>query len=384
MDKKKLLNLIKRNEGEKLDFKERIDYLTEGTKKELVKDICAIANSRGGRGYIIIGVRDKTKEIIGVGNISYISEERIQQIVTSRCEPPIPITLDEVMIDDKKILVITIYNGHQKPYQVRDNGAFYIRRGSTNDIMRKQELISAFQEGLSFTVEVCPIIRSDITLLDLNLVKKYFQYKGVELTEENRDFLLNISNIIYKDNITGEEMCTLGGLLVFSNLNSIYIPHNMVKVINKISDDEYNVLTIQGTLIDIIDKTDEALNKILPENYPTKAVIEAVKNAVLYRDYSQVNKVIEVIVSSKNVIVTSPGLFIKKAKTNFMSYARRNMWIYEKLIMLDDKNRFSKSGSGFLVMRKAFKGIGKIKIIEYKEGESVRVIFPGTSYINNS
>lgn len=382
MDKKKLLNLIKRNEGEKLDFKERIDFLTEGTKKEIVKDICAIANSRGGRGYIIIGVRDKTKEIIGVGNVNYITEERIQQIVTSRCEPPIPISLEEVMVDDKKVFVITIYNGHQKPYQVRENGAFYIRRGSTTDIMRKQELISAFQEGLNFNVEVCPIIGSDIKVIDIELVKRYFKYKGVDLTGENKEFLLNISNIIYKDNITGDEMCTLGALLVFSRLNSIYVPHNMIKIINKIDDEEYKVITVQGTLIDMIDSTQYNLNNILPAEYPVNAVVEAVKNAVLYRDYAKVNKVIEVIISKKNIIVTSPGLFIKRSKNSFMSYARRNMWIYEKLIILDDKNRFSKSGRGFTVMKKAFKDIGKVKIIEYKEEEAVRVVFPGIESLN--
>ena len=43
-----------------------MDILIESGKKELAKDICAIANSRGGRGYIVIGVEDKTKRIIGI------------------------------------------------------------------------------------------------------------------------------------------------------------------------------------------------------------------------------------------------------------------------------------------------------------------------------
>lgn len=63
MDMKKINILLKRDEGTKLDFKQRIDILIESGKKELAKDICAIANSRGGRGYIIIGVEDKTKKL---------------------------------------------------------------------------------------------------------------------------------------------------------------------------------------------------------------------------------------------------------------------------------------------------------------------------------
>ena len=94
MNENKLRRLIKKNEYEKLDFKLKIELFTESVKKELAKDICAIANSRGGRGYIIIGVEDKTKKIVGV-DADYITEERVQQIVASRIEPPVPISLEE-------------------------------------------------------------------------------------------------------------------------------------------------------------------------------------------------------------------------------------------------------------------------------------------------
>ncbi len=47
MNENKLRRLIKKNEYEKLDFKLKIELFTESVKKELAKDICAIANSRG-------------------------------------------------------------------------------------------------------------------------------------------------------------------------------------------------------------------------------------------------------------------------------------------------------------------------------------------------
>ena len=50
MNKKKLLSLIKQREGTKLDFKLQIDISSEsGKKKELAKDVCAIANSQRGK-----------------------------------------------------------------------------------------------------------------------------------------------------------------------------------------------------------------------------------------------------------------------------------------------------------------------------------------------
>ncbi len=67
-----------------------------------------------------------------------------------------------MFLDGKRLLVIVIFNSYQKPYQIRENGAFYIRRGSTTDIMRKQELLSEFQKGISFNLETCPIVNSNI------------------------------------------------------------------------------------------------------------------------------------------------------------------------------------------------------------------------------
>lgn len=224
MDSKKLLGLIKKEEGIKLDFKLKLSLEHESSKKELAKDVCAIANSRGGRGYIVIGIEDKSKRIVGLEDNEIIIEEQVQQIITSRCEPPIPISVDNLLIENKKLSVITIYDGEQKPYQVRENGAFYIRRGSTTDTMRKQELLEAFEENLDFFIETSMIVKSNISFLDGEIYKTYFQKKGIEINEENKEFLLETSRIISRDKDSGELNCTLGGLLIFSNVNSLWLP----------------------------------------------------------------------------------------------------------------------------------------------------------------
>ncbi len=249
MDSKKLLSLIKREEGTKLDFKLKLRAFCETGKKELTKDICAIANSSGGRGYIIVGVEDKTKNIIGIQENDMFKEEQIQQIITTRCEPPIPIEVDFVEIKNKKIGVISIYDGGQKPYQVRDNGAFYIRRGSTTDVMRKQELIVLLEENLSLTIETCPLIKSSIDILNMELVNRYFSKKGIEINEENKRFLLLSAGIAFEHKEGAPLKCTYGGLLVFSDKNYIYIPNNMIKIINKLEKTNGELHIIQGNLL---------------------------------------------------------------------------------------------------------------------------------------
>jgi predicted HTH transcriptional regulator len=381
MDSKKLLSLIEREEGTKLDFKLRLELNYETGKKELTKDICAIANSSGGRGYIIVGVEDKTKKIIGLEEEDIFREEQIQQIVATRCEPPIPIEVDFINIKNKKIGVISIYDGGQKPYQVRENGAFYIRRGSTTDVMRKQELIVLFEENLSLTIETCPLIKSSIDILNMDLVKKYFNKKGIEVNEENRKFLLLSAGIAFEHKEGSTLRCTYGGLLVFSDKNCIYIPNNMIKIINKLNDDDGELHIIQGNLLSMIDQAEEMIIRILPKDYPTQAVIEAVKNAVLYREYFDLNKIIEVVIDKNKIIISSPGEFIgENIKGERTNYNKRNIWLYEKLISLDEKKRFLNSGRGFTIIKNSFKGRGKVKFINSRTEHSFKVILPGTLF----
>lgn len=380
MEKKKLLSLIRRDEGLKLDFKLKLDLSNEAGKKELTKDICAIANSSGQRGYIVVGIQDKTKKIIGMKEEDMFKEEQVQQIITSRCEPPIPLRVDFIDVNNKIVGVISIYDGGQKPYQVRENGAFYIRRGSTTDVMRKQELIAMLEENLSLTIETCPLIRSDITLLNMDLVNRYFENKGIRLTDENKDFLLLSSGIAY-DNKDGEILkCTYGGLLVFCDINYIYIPNNMIKIINKLNESYSDVYIIQGNLIDMVDKAEKKILEIMPEDYPSFAIIESIKNAVLYREYFDLNRIVEITIDTNNIIISSPGEFIdENIKGERTNYNKRNIWLYEKLITIDDKKRFLNNGKGFTRIRDAFKNKGKVKFVNSRVEHSFKVILPGCS-----
>lgn len=383
MDIRRLNSILKREEGPKLDFKLRLELWNETGKKELAKDVCAIANSNGGRGHIIVGVEDKTKRIVGIDDENMFKEEQVQQIITSRCEPPIPIEVEFIEIEKKKVCVICIYDGEQKPYQVRENGAFYIRRGSTTDVMRKQELVAAFEENLSLTIETCPVMRSDESMLNMNLVTTYFEKKGIKINEENRKFLLLTTGILFEDKEKSKLRCTYGGLLVFSDKNSLCIPNNMIKIIDKLNNEYGEVYIVQGNLLSMIDKAEEIIEKLIPEGYSLLSIIEAVKNAVLYREYFDLNRIIEISITKTSVVVCSPGEFIDyNIKGQSTNYNRRNIWLYEKLITIDEKNRFLNNGRGFFRIKSGFRGKGKVKFINSRAEHSFKVILPGPYIIN--
>ena len=377
MNKKKLLSLIQQRENTKLDFKLKIDISSESGKKELAKDVCAIANSKGGRGYLIIGVEDRTKRLVGINRIKSLDEEKIQQVVSSRCEPPIPIKVEVLEIDGVDIGIITIFDGGQKPYQIKETGAFHIRRGSITDIMRKSELVASFEENQLLTVETCKVVTSSAEFLNRELIEKYFKIKGIAINKENESFLLESAGIAYLDKRSRKLRCTFGGLLVFCNNNNICIPNNAIRIINKINNNYSKSIMINGNLLDMIDKTEEEMYKLLPDNYPLYAVMEAVKNSIMYREYSIIDKLIEVIVTKTSIIIISPGQLVSKSDViGEMSYNKRNMWIYDKLISLDEGRRFINDGNGLVRIKEAFRGKRKVRLINSILDDCFKVILP--------
>lgn len=377
MNKKKLLSLIQQREGTKLDFKLKIDISSESGKKELAKDVCAIANSKGGRGYLIIGVEDRTKRLVGINKFKALDEEKIQQVVSSRCEPPIPITVEVVNLDGIDIGIITIFDGGQKPYQIKETGAFHIRRGSITDTMRKSELVAAFEENQLLTVETCKIVNSSAEFLNRELVERYFRNKGIVINRENEKFLLESAGITYLDKRNRKVRCTFGGLVVFCDSNNICIPNNAIRIINRINENYPRSIIINGNLLDMIDKTEKQMYTLLPNDYPVFAVMEAVKNSVMYREYSIIDKLIEIILTKNSIIVISPGQLLSKSNMfGDMGYNKRNMWIYDKLISLDEGKRFINDGNGLVRIKEAFKGKRKVRLINSTLDDCFKVILP--------
>lgn len=85
----------------------------------------------------------------------------------------------------------------------------------------------------------------------------------------------------------------------------------MIKIVNKINKGNEEDIIVQGDLLSMLQKSNKIINSILPKKYPTSAVYEGIKNAVLYRDYTIINKEIEIIIKNDSLEVISPGIIIR-------------------------------------------------------------------------
>ncbi|MBZ4645034.1 MAG: ATP-dependent helicase RecG [Petroclostridium sp.] len=367
MDVQKLKNLLQQEEGPKLDFKAKLYISTESEKKELTKDVIAMANSPGGRGYILFGIEDKTKEVLGVDPTQF-SEEQIQQIIYNRCDPPVPICVDLLEYQGKQIAVLTVYKSNQKPHQMLQNGAFYVRRGSTTDTARREEIANMLQENGLFSYERVILRNACIEQLDSELIKQHFPFDLL---------LLEGLGIIGNDTDSGQYHPTIGGMLLFGHNPYIFLPHVYIKVLYN-----NNTKLFTGNILSMLDNVESFLASICSDaNYPLEAVNEALANAVVHRDYLDISNGIIMKISSKYIEIINPGAMVSGNRIykvyNQNHPKRRNPWLYQRLLMVDKKSRFLKYGLGINRIKEYFKNIGNVKFVNLGSQNLFKAILPG-------
>ncbi|MCX7885295.1 MAG: putative DNA binding domain-containing protein [Caloramator sp.] len=338
MDIQKLIQLLSKEEGPKLDFKLKLITDTESSKKELAKDVCAIANSRGGRGYILFGIEDKTKRIVGI-NKEEFGEEHIQQIVSTRIVPPVPISVEIINFQEKNIGIITIYSTEQKPHQIRETGSFYIRRGSTIDIMHKEEIASMMQDNGLITFELMPVTKATIKDLSDNKIKQFLTNSNLPI-EINKD-ILSSTGIITIDKESGEYHPSCEGILLFGKYPQNFLPHSIIKIHNNVNIKHPQNKIADGNLIEMLDNTCEFIFNCLNEYHLPKELIQnLLAKAVIYRDYFEIYNCVEVNLNKNSIEIINPGFSTKGFGKSKDVYSKRNMWLYLKFLSIDINKRY--------------------------------------------
>jgi len=371
MDADRIKQFLRREEGPKLDFKQILHLNTESEKKEITKDVIAIANSRGGRGYIIYGIEDKTKRVMGV-DPGCFKEEQIQQIIYNRSDPPVPVRVDFVEYEGAMLAVITVFKSRHRPHQMLQTGAFYIRRGSTTDIARRSEIAGMMQENGLQTYESVPLARAAMDDLDKNLLYSYL--KNLQVEAENPSVMLMEALGFIAETDNGVYTPTIGAMLLFGKNPSIFLPHCYVKVICK-----EKVSNITGNIFEMIKKASACIREIIKDNsYPFEAFNEALANAILHRDYLDIGRGIHVDIKDNSIEITNPGALM--AGNSVMKYMRdknpdrRNPWLYQRLLIMDHNKQFLEAGTGMSRMKKAFMERGKVKFINIGSRNLFKVI----------
>jgi hypothetical protein len=120
--------LISGGESETVEFKEKMP-----TPEVLATIISGFANSGGGR--LLVGVKDDG-ETIGLDTVK--TQDDITRTLDHHCVPSPPFQVDGVTIGERRVMVIAVPQGGDKPY-VTEKG-IYIRSGATTRRVSRYEL----------------------------------------------------------------------------------------------------------------------------------------------------------------------------------------------------------------------------------------------------
>lgn len=117
-----ILALLEQGEGQSVEFEKSIP-----AEDDIARDMVAFANTDGGK--LVFGLDDKNKHLTGVEIIGNF-DDWIRKIANNHCKPAINPNIEMIEKADKKIIVLTVPEGEDKPY--RSDEICYIRDGSTS------------------------------------------------------------------------------------------------------------------------------------------------------------------------------------------------------------------------------------------------------------
>lgn len=283
----------------------------KGCPTRLFDTLSSFSNQDDG-GIIVFGLDERDGfSLKGVYDV-----QDLQKKVTEQCkqmEPPVRALFTVCEIDGKAVVSAEIPGADisERPVFYRGVGRMkgsYVRVGESDEHMSEYEIYSyeAFRKRIRDDIRTTG--NSNMLLADENRMKKYLD----AVVAERRNLADNVSHeeILELMGITCGGAPTLAGIMTFSKYPQAYFPQLCITAValpgtemGIVGDDGERFIDnrrITGAIPDMLDEAVEFVRKnsrtktIIDEygrrhdkeEYPIKAVREAILNALVHRDYS--------------------------------------------------------------------------------------------------
>jgi len=300
--------LLAQNEGKTIEFKE-----TTRSLSGIIKTVLAFANTAGGT--VIIGVRDESKELIGLPDILQ-EEEKLTSAIADSIAPLLIPNIEIQTIRGKELLILQVPHS-VGPYYLKSEGpdrGVYIRFGSTNRVADAETLsaLRLLAKNTSFDELPHPYGQ-----LDAKAIKDSFSAVDKRPTDSA------LESFGVTTHRSGKSCPTNGGVLLFGSNRLQFFPDSIIrcarfagitkeKILDQAEIDTHLPYAIDLAIAFIERNTRKGakIGRMRREDifeYPPAAIREAVINAILHADYAMKGCQIKIAVFDNRIEFTNPG-----------------------------------------------------------------------------
>lgn len=306
-----LEDLLSKNEGKTLEFKENTQSL-----QKIVQTIIAFANTAGG--VLLLGIKNETKEVIGLSNILQ-EEEKVANAIADSVTPLLVPNLQFCSWRERDILIITV---PYSPclYHLKSKGeteGTFIRLGSTNRLADAHIIaeIRRLKEHTSF--DQLPDCKFSLNEFDFELARKLFEAAGKTFTQAKAKTLELV--IDYQS----ETYPTKGGLLLFGKDRDRLFADPIVRMArfegiskNTAIDEQEIKSALPLALEEILSfirrhtSISSSIKEIRREETPQYSPMllrEATMNALVHADYANHRSPIQIAIFDNRLEIINPG-----------------------------------------------------------------------------
>ena len=330
-DPDELLALIRAGEGTALELREAADPVgaTEGRRADtdLAEVFVSMANTNGG--LVVFGVRRPDGKVVGIEPERRDAAERFAlHVASARCEPTILAEPDGVVLPDeggigRACLVVRIRPSFHDYHRTSEGR--YLRRSETRRFLVHPELMDRCltRQRPPTPVEDRPALRSRLPDLDRTLLAAYFRCRFPDWSPPE-DWAPLLRNHHFAVETALGVIPTFLGVLMFSERPDDYLPGAFIEMethgADEAEEEPPTAEQITGPLPRQIEQAVSFLEgssltrTVSPAEdcagdrpgYSTRALQEAVVNAVVHRDYADSSPVV-VRVSADRIEFENPG-----------------------------------------------------------------------------
>lgn len=380
-----LIDIISAGETSKVQFKQEMD------DDKFAAEMIAMSNSKGG--VILVGVKDKTGEILGLSYEQLQSyNNRLGNIANDKIKPQIFISTEVVSIasetGENKILVVYVNEGTNKPY--KDNsGTIWIKQGSDKrKLIDNSEIMRLFQQSSNLFADEMEVYDTTIDDIDERLFADYFK-KEFKVTYQEKG--LTYEEALRAKRVLRNDKVSLAGLLFFGRDPQNIKPAFTIKTVSFFGNDIAGVSyrnkpeDLKGTIPELFKQSMDFLRSNLQHRQQGQefnsvgileiseiVLTELLQNALIHRDYFK-NAPIKIMIFDDRVEIVSPGKLPNSLTIDDIKYGNTVIRNNQIAMFATHTMPYSGLGSG---IKRAIALQPDIELINDVEGEQFIVKIP--------